>query len=413
MTATQRRDYSGAAVPTTILSGINSSVTTITVTDYTGWPVGANGPFYIVIDPGLAGEEKVLILSRSAGTLTVVTSPSTGRGADGTTASAHSAGAVVYTCGTATDLDDANDHIYTTSRDDHTQYLNTARHDITGRHAFGAALGTPTAAADVATAAGTGSGTVPARSDHVHKIGAGAINSAGMFAAGVVDAAAIATDAVGTAEIAADAVTSSEIATDAVGTAEIAADAVTSSEIATDAVGSAEIAAGAVTASELASDAVTTAKILDANVTAAKLAADATVSLARGWMASSVSTTDQTGITSIVNVTGMSAPLVAVASRRYKTTVHIPRIQQQSSAGEVQVFITDSANAQPSGQGESFCAVSLAAGGVTNIQMTFIETGLSAGAHARKVRISTSAGNLDVPGSTHPGLILCEDIGPA
>lgn len=240
--AYDRRTFAGGAVATTLTSGIDASTLTIPIAASTGWPSGSAGDFYIVIDRGQASEEKVRIDTRTTLTLTAITG---GRGVDGTSAVTHATSATVEVCLSAVDLDEANAHIADTALDHHTQYLNTTRHDVTTRHAFGGALGTPAAGADVATAAAAGTGTVPARSDHVHKIGTGAINAAGMFAAGVVDAAAIATDAVGTAEIAADAV------------------------------GTSEIAPAAVTATELASDAVTTAKILDANVTLAKLAAAA------------------------------------------------------------------------------------------------------------------------------------------
>lgn len=59
-----------------------------------------------------------------------------------------------------------------TAGDDHTQYMlaSGSRHDLTGRHTFGAALGTPAAASTSAlgdaAAAGTAAG--PARADHVH-----------------------------------------------------------------------------------------------------------------------------------------------------------------------------------------------------------------------------------------------------
>jgi hypothetical protein len=81
------------------------------------------------------------------------------------------------------------------------------------------------------------------------------------IAADAITAAKIAADAVGTSEIAADAVTASEIAANAVGTSEIAADAVTSAKIAADAVGQSEIATGAVASGELATDSVIPTKL--------------------------------------------------------------------------------------------------------------------------------------------------------
>ena len=55
-----RRVYAGGAAATTITATINASATSITIAGYTGWPSGSN-PFYVVIDPGTAAEEKVLV----------------------------------------------------------------------------------------------------------------------------------------------------------------------------------------------------------------------------------------------------------------------------------------------------------------------------------------------------------------
>jgi len=95
-----RREYKGAATPCTLVTTITSSSTTIVISDATNWPTGS---FSLVIDPGLAGEEKILIASRTAATLTVTT-----RGYDNTTAAAHVTGAVMYPVPTAIDFDEAN-----------------------------------------------------------------------------------------------------------------------------------------------------------------------------------------------------------------------------------------------------------------------------------------------------------------
>ena len=118
----QRITHVGNAPGTTLASSINSSVTSFTVGTGTGtaYPSGSGGPFYIKIDAGQVAEEKILCASRSGDVFTVATS---GRGADGTSAAAHSSGATVEHDFTAAEADDANAHIYTTSRDDHTQYL--------------------------------------------------------------------------------------------------------------------------------------------------------------------------------------------------------------------------------------------------------------------------------------------------
>ena len=100
-----RRDFVGGAAATTLASGIGSGDTTISGTSLTNWPTAANGNFYIVLDRGNSGEEKVLCSARSGNNLTVASS---GRGADGTTAAAHLSGVSLEFCITAVDADEAN-----------------------------------------------------------------------------------------------------------------------------------------------------------------------------------------------------------------------------------------------------------------------------------------------------------------
>lgn len=163
-----RRQYVGTASPTRLSAAMAIGDTTFTAVagGGTGYPTGTN-PFVITVDAGTSAEEKILCASRTGDTFTVATS---GRGFDGTAAQAHASGAAVIHSISAVDMDQVNQHGADTTQDDHTQYLNNARHDITARHAFGAALGTPAAASTsaVGDAAAAGTGTVPARTDHVH-----------------------------------------------------------------------------------------------------------------------------------------------------------------------------------------------------------------------------------------------------
>jgi hypothetical protein len=85
-----RREFSGSVLRTTLAANISNTATSITVLDGSTYPTGANNPFVIVIDRGIAAEEKILISSRSTNTLTVST-----RGYDGTTAVAHTSGAFI------------------------------------------------------------------------------------------------------------------------------------------------------------------------------------------------------------------------------------------------------------------------------------------------------------------------------
>ncbi len=99
-----RRAYAGAAPACTLSSDISNSATSFSITGTTtNWPTTATGPFYMVIDPGLSTEEKVLVGARTTGSLSSVT-----RGVDGTTASAHVAGATCYPVFTAVDANEAN-----------------------------------------------------------------------------------------------------------------------------------------------------------------------------------------------------------------------------------------------------------------------------------------------------------------
>jgi hypothetical protein len=99
-----RRLFAGAAVQTTLVSPISATDLTIAITGDVGWPTGAQ-EFFVVIEPDQSNEEKVLV-TRSGTTLTAASTAK--RGVDGTSASSHPAGAVIYPCVSATDLDDAN-----------------------------------------------------------------------------------------------------------------------------------------------------------------------------------------------------------------------------------------------------------------------------------------------------------------
>lgn len=102
-----RRSYSGNAVQTTLVSGIAADALTFELADATGHPTGSNGPFVEVIDPGTVSEEKILCDSRSGAVVTVNAS---GRGYDGSSATTHATGAVVYHSISATEMDVLNAH---------------------------------------------------------------------------------------------------------------------------------------------------------------------------------------------------------------------------------------------------------------------------------------------------------------
>jgi len=104
--AVTRRGFTGAAAATSISGSLSSIATSITIAGYTGWYYGTE-PFYVVISPGTASEEKVLV-TRTGSTDTTLNVVSGGRGADGTSASSHADGADIYPVFTSVDADEAN-----------------------------------------------------------------------------------------------------------------------------------------------------------------------------------------------------------------------------------------------------------------------------------------------------------------
>ena len=113
-----RRQYAGGAKPAQLTANLGNSTADLTITcdDLSNWPDGSIGPFYVVIDRGLAAEEKILCVSRTSNTITVYnTGLVNGRGADGTSVVAHSTGATIEHVFTATDADEANAHVNNTT----------------------------------------------------------------------------------------------------------------------------------------------------------------------------------------------------------------------------------------------------------------------------------------------------------
>lgn len=111
------RQYRSTVQAKTLSVGINNSIESMTLGPDT-LTLPSTYPYTMVIDPDLASEEIVTVLSSpSAGTFTI------SRGQDGTSKQAHTASAVVKHMITPRDLQDAQNHIeaasggYTTTND--------------------------------------------------------------------------------------------------------------------------------------------------------------------------------------------------------------------------------------------------------------------------------------------------------
>jgi hypothetical protein len=94
------RNYSNAAVETSLSTGCDDVTTTIRVQSASGWP---SAPCTAIIDPDTMSEEVVLITVINGVDFTVT------RGFDGTVPLSHATGAVVKHGAVAVDFREAND----------------------------------------------------------------------------------------------------------------------------------------------------------------------------------------------------------------------------------------------------------------------------------------------------------------
>jgi hypothetical protein len=190
--AKTRRAYTGGAVSTTTTSSIAASgATSFTITAGTGWPYGTD-PFYIVVEPGTASEEKMLVTRTGVSDLTINIASDSVRGLDGTAAVSHGSGVTTFPVFTAVDADEAN--------------------ELTSKYESKGDLVSHGAATFERLAVGTNEYVLRADS-----------STASGLAWGLVDTANLATDAVTAAKIAAGAVDSAELASGAVTVEKLAA----------------------------------------------------------------------------------------------------------------------------------------------------------------------------------------------
>jgi hypothetical protein len=102
-----RRYYSSVAARTALAAGVDASITTLIVDAVSGWP--SQFPYTLILDEDTINEEIVEVTARSSTTLTVT------RGVDGTSGTAHSAGASVRHGVSARDFAEKNQIYYQTN----------------------------------------------------------------------------------------------------------------------------------------------------------------------------------------------------------------------------------------------------------------------------------------------------------
>lgn len=371
-----RYHITGGAVPTTVSGTVASSgAATVAITDATGWPDASVGPYHVVIDPGESNEEVVLVTARSGTNLTVT---SGNRGADGTSAAAHSDGAVIYPCISATYIDEANAH------------QNSAS---------------------------------------VH-LGTGTIQTA-HFAAGAVDAAAIGSSAVTESKINSGAVTEAKIGTAAVTATKLASDAVTTAKILDANVTTAKIADGNVTIAKIPSGfrfhgASASAPSspsrgdtwVDTDTMELFVYYGATTGWAREWnkpwgrVASGYTTSNQGSITgTVVDLTNQTTTFTAVANRYYQVVVTELWISTVSN-DQILVYLTNGSN---SVREQFYDTLTSSNTGQRRTWVTQPFT-LSAGSETLKVRAwrNFGSGTITVQSSSvYPSGLTVIDIGPS
>lgn len=101
-----RRRYSNVATDATLTNSVSAADTSILLTSASGYPAV---PFHAVIGRGASDEEIVLVTALSGSTATAT------RGADGTSAKSHAAGASFQHAAVALDFDEANAHVNATT----------------------------------------------------------------------------------------------------------------------------------------------------------------------------------------------------------------------------------------------------------------------------------------------------------
>lgn len=341
-----RRDIRGGAVQTTLNGGIASGTTSCVISAATGWPDGSAGSFYIVIDPGLATEEKILCSTRSSTTVNFTT-----RGADGTSAAAHSSGAVIYPCVTAVDIDEAN---YLVSK-----YAGLA----------------------------TAVGQVPV---------VDATNSIAM-----VQGKTSGQVLLGNGTTVASTALTGDVTVNGSGVTALGANVVSNTKLAAMTRGTVKIGNSSGAASDLALG--TTGKVLTSDGTDAGWSVLPLGTLSGGY---AQVTSSQGSITTITDLTSLTVTVTVPASARIKITGHLPQLFSNGVNDAVTLSIRESSTTlQNAQQGKA------TAGAVQSLTAIVVLTP-STGSHTYKLSLATTGGPATMTASsTGPAFILVENIG--
>lgn len=136
------RSFAGSAPGTALTAPINTTDLSLSVDSVVtaNWPDETVGPFVAILDGATDNQESVLIESI---TTTAFTIQSGGRACDGGTPKSHDVGCTVWHGPDAASMQDVAEHVYDTTRDDHTQYLKKALMTTKGDLISASASATP------------------------------------------------------------------------------------------------------------------------------------------------------------------------------------------------------------------------------------------------------------------------------
>lgn len=126
-----------------------------------------------------------------------------------------------------------------------------------------------------------------------------------------------------------------------------------------------------------------------------------------GLIGYATTTSTQTGISSVTDLTSLSVTVTANTSRLFKITAYVV-VFQQTSTGTVTLSIKESATTLGAGQ------KAVVASNAAIMHVTTLVTAPSAGSHTYKLTLATSAGTVDTSSSAaQPAWIMVEDVGPS
>lgn len=425
-----RFDTPGGAAKCTLAASMDNSQTTFTINgDVSNWPTGAGSHhFCVILERGTSRMEKLectALSGSSPATLTIAT-----RGYDGSTAQAHANGVPAEVGFGGLYLSEHEAHLFDTTRDDHTQYLKTD-----GTRAFTGVSAIAAAPTSVGTANAAGSALTLARSDHVHALGAGSVNSSSVIAAGAIAGTNLAVGAVGVTQLGTGSVVATTIGTNVIVSTNITTGGVVATTIGTNVITTGQLAVTTMPIISVTSTTHPTTTtignaIVETDTWNLKQYTTSTTGYQPPWNLPWGEVCYVQRTTAPADTTNTEGDLVtaitftAVANRIYEFTWHCPLMVPSNTVdGEyLKVKLTDNANTMVMLMGQKGFAAVATVG--SDSQRTTADwrvrlTTVSAGSQTYKVRgvLSSATGAVQYSASatTDPGpmWVSVRDLGPS